>query len=216
MKKPKNPQAAAQPKPKKAKAAKPDKAAKAEAAAAKDHNTATDKQMQELFLHHSPKYAALIDRKNKVARDLQAFGKTIKSDGFSMAQFKLAHKLSTPEGEADHLEQLRSELDAARWIGAAVGTQFNLPMDTVDRTPAVDKAREAGKRASMKGEGNVPPHAPDTPQARAWIAGWQEHQTTLAKGFKKKAEDEPKSPPVAPVSGTAMTRSEFNKQAGNA
>lgn len=213
MKKPKNPKAGSQPKPK---ADKAKRKTEKKAAPAKEHNTVDDKKAQELFLHHHPKYAALIERKNKIARDFQAFGKTIKADGFTMAQFKLAHKLSTPEGEQDHLDQLRAEMQAARWIGAAVGTQFDLPMDTVDRTPAVDKAREAGKRASMKGESAVPPHAPDTPQYRAFMEGWQEHQATLSKGFKKKEDDNPTSPPAAPTSGTAMTRSEFNKQAGNA
>ena len=62
-----------------------------------------------------------------------------------------------------------------------------------DRTPAVDRAFDEGKRCAMEGGTRKPPYSPELPQFEAWMKGYYEGQeATIEKGggFKGKPEGE--------------------------
>lgn len=156
-------------------------------------STMDDDDLQVLFFQHKNSYVAALAKKKKADADFKNACKLakseLKSSGMADAvdRIKLAILLETDEGDASLKERLENELRVARWMGTSVGTQFSL-FDGPDRTPAVDRAFDDGKRAGLSGEPAKPPHSPDTEQYRRWMAGHSEGNTALAtKGFKAPA-----------------------------
>ena len=187
-------QAGPRPGPKKPKtdpAAPGAKAAKkaADAAPKKGHNTngngdpeLTEMQRRDLFLSHKNALITLKGKMETAVSNVRNAKKKIKADGFTVRQVEAAILMETEEGE----EKLRAETaelaQAARWVGVAWGEQLSLALDTPDRTPAVDKAKDAGIQASMQDKPRKAPHAPESPQAASWYSGYDEHQAELTKG----------------------------------
>lgn len=217
MKKPQNAkagkQAEKQKAPKKqAKATKADKAAvKVEkqkaAATAAVGGVGADPKLRALFLSYMggdngcpsiPKLKkSVADASNKYRRAL----KEAKKDGFEQFMFDTAQLVSTPEGEAEFKSKLGRQLQAAMFMGSTIGNQLDL-FNAPDRTPAVDRARGEGEKASMENKPRKPPYDASVPQFAAWMEGYDSHQKTLqdklgkgkpekpAKG-EKPAKDEP-------------------------
>lgn len=190
---------AATPKPEKVKKPKAPKAKKAAAPDPKPiprvsvgHNLGIDPEKRELFLSDLRKWEALDKAAKSAAGKRRAFEKTIKADGFLMAQITLASKLSTPEGEEEFRQETANLLIAAQYVGAAIGQQLSLFLEP-DRTPAVDTAYDLGTQEAMEGKTCKPPYDPSTAQAASYIKGWQDEQDRrMAKGFKKlETADEP-------------------------
>jgi hypothetical protein len=61
----------------------------------------TDDEKRELFLKDKGSYEKALATKKKADAAMRNVGKTIKSDGFTLAQIKVAIALDEPEGEAD-------------------------------------------------------------------------------------------------------------------
>lgn len=199
-----------------------------------------DPKARELFLKDLEEYtrhrAALV----KAQSAMQKFGKTVKSDGFTMRQIKLAFDIQTPEGEAVYRSLVANDLLAARYIGADIGTQFDLFVKQGDVDPG-DRAFHEGQKASMENRAAVPDYSPDTDNYRRYMEGFHAHQETLVKGGIKKLDkkDEgggsggkgdaqkdaapprrtaaskdaapPPGPAAAPASGVGITRSDFER-----
>lgn len=155
----------------------------------KAHNL-VDKEMQALFLKDLEEYAGLKAKLGKAQSAMRKFGQTVKSDGFTLRQIKLAHELSTPEGEEAFKLATAKDLMAAAYVGAAIGEQLSMFLEP-DREPAVDRSYKEGERASMKGETAKPPYDPTTPQHDSWMKGWSDHQQSLLKGGIKPMDDKP-------------------------
>lgn len=250
MKKPKNAKAAKQPatepkkrgRPagsgKKTAAAKPDKAAvKAEKDAAKaaaktaaanaaiGHNSA-DPKLRTLFLAYMngtdgnpciPNLKALVSKANSKYR---AALKAAKKDGFEQFMFETAALVSTPEGELEFKTRIGRQLQAAQFMGSTVGNQLDL-FNEPDRTPAVDRAYDEGKQASMENKQASPGYDPSTAQYARYLEGFHDNEAKKLKGMKKTgdksavAPDVPKAPPApTPIgsgqtSGVPMTRSQL-------
>lgn len=236
MKKPKNAKAAkqrAEPKKrgrppgsgKKAAAApKQTKAEKTKAAAEKRQaaqqavagSNSVDPTVREAFLGYLKDYRQHKERMKSANGRLRAFLKEAKRDGFIQNDFDTAILVETPEGEARVREDIGRLLRAAQMGGSTLGNQLDL-FNEPDRTPAVDIARSEGQKASMENKAALPPYDPSTPQYRAYMEGFHEHQATLAS-FKAinpaetggkaakpakapkaaKAEKAPAAPPAAP------------------
>jgi hypothetical protein len=158
MKKPRLPKAA------KEKAAKPTKAA---------GSNSVDPDKRALFLSDKEAFAKASERLKKAQSAVRTLGKTIKADGFSMRQVKLAIQLETPEGEADFKSSVANDLLAAQYVGASIGSQLAMFMEP-DRTPAVERAYEEGQKASMTNGQPKPPYDPSTPQAAQWLKGFHD------------------------------------------
>lgn len=140
--------------------------------------------MQEGFLQHR---TAWISWQGKVAaveeigRDVKA---ALKADGYTVKQMQIADQLAgKAKAEAKVVAEVKDRLQVARWIGHPMGAQLDL-FEQPDRTPITDRAFDAGKIASMNNQPRKPPHAPDTEAYRSWMAGYNNHQETLAGGFK--------------------------------
>lgn len=186
-------------KPRKARAAKP-------AGAVKAHNTAalndqrTEDQVREGWLHHREVWNQMTARQkvlNKQWKDVKA---ALKADGYKVGQMKIADSLSGSEKqEAKVHGEVHDRLQVAYWMGHPMGAQFDL-FTQPDRTPAVDRAYDQGKQASMENKACKPPYDASTPQYERYMAGYQDHQGKLAKGFKPlsqraaEPEDDPASP----------------------
>jgi hypothetical protein len=161
--------------PKKDKAAKPTKAA---------GSNSVDPEKRALFLSDKEAYAKAAEKLRKAQAAVRTLGKTIKADGFSLRQVKLAIQLETPEGEADFKSSVANDLLAAQYVGAAIGSQLSMFMEP-DRTPAVEIAYSEGQKASMENRAAVPKYDPSTEQHAAYMRGFHEHQAELAKGIGK-------------------------------
>lgn len=173
-------------KPRAVKAPKPDPKKPAPLVAG---GNSVDRDKQNLARVHRDAYIKRKAAQNKTSRDMQALGKLIKGDGFTMRQIKLMADLMTPEGEAAFKANVANDLLAAQWQGAEIGAQLQLFMEP-DRTPAVDIAYEAGVQDSMDGKSAISPYDPSLPQTQHYLRGHADDQERRMKnGFKQKEPD---------------------------
>lgn len=159
----------------------------------------TDAERQALHFRHVGEYEGALASKKKSDADLKNCAKRIKAEGGSVRAVKLSISLKTDDGEKKLRAELAEMQEIATWNG--VGIQVDMFSD--ERTPATDKAREAGRRAGMKGEPRKPPHDPSVPQYDAWLTGFAEGQSVLAsEGFKRltPVEQAAAAPEGAPAS----------------
>lgn len=155
-----------------------------------DNVPKADPEMRELARHHRDTYVKRKAALSKAQRDMQAFGKEVKGDGFSMRQIKLMVELSTPEGEAAWRMTIANDLIAAQYQGAAIGQQLSLFLEP-DRTPAVDMAYDLGVQDSIDGKAAKSPFDPSVPQTQSYLKGFHdETERRTLKGIKK-LEPEP-------------------------
>lgn len=140
-----------------------------------------DDELRALALNHKGMFERALAAKKSKDADFRNACKKIKSElgDSGVAIIKAMIELDSPEGEAAVLGRIRAQAKAARWNGLPVGTQVELALGEPDRTPAVDRAREEGKMASMTSKPRKPPYDPSTPQYTAWLEGYAEHQETL-------------------------------------
>lgn len=144
----------------------------------------TEMEKQDLFLSCKTALATAKGKLAKVVADVRNIKKRIKADGFTVKQVEAALLMETAEGEEKLRVEMQELLQAAKWVGVPWGAQLDM-FSEPDRTPAVDKAYEAGKRASMGDKSRKAPHSPESPQAASWYEGYDAHQAELHKGFKR-------------------------------
>ena len=156
----------------------------------------SDDDLQALAFQHKASYEAALATKKKADADFKNVCKRAKAEMGKDAvdQIKTMIECDTPEGEARIKARVLNTVAAARWAGAAFGTQFEM-FDGPDRTPAEERAHGEGKRAGMQGDACRPPYDGSVPQYQKWIDGWH-------KGQEAKA---------AQLSGRPMARSDFQK-----
>jgi hypothetical protein len=166
----------------KAAAAKPASAAKP---APVQFNSELDEEEKALFLnHHLPAVRAGRAAVNKATADLRNAYKKAKAEGnFTKADFDTAFAVETAESEARERGKIARQLRIAKIMGSSLGAQLDMFLEP-DRTPAADIAYEEGRTASMKNEAAKPKYDPSTEQFRRYMAGFHEHQATIAKGIK--------------------------------
>lgn len=166
-----------------------------------------DREEKALFLHHMPLIKVAKEALNTANSNLRNLYKKAKAEGnFTKADFDTAFALETAEKEARERAKIARQLKIAKIVGSSLGGQLDLFLEP-DRTPAVDRAREEGERASMEGKSAQPPYDPSTPQYRTWLDGHASHQASLAAGFKKL------HPAVAEdVAATADQKAKVDKQ----
>ena len=174
MKKPRNPKAKSEPKPRKVRGEKPSPATGPGA------NT-MDPDMRALFLQNKANYAKAIEKLGKAQSAVRALGKTIKADGFTLRQIKLAIQLESPEGEAEFKSLIANDLLAAQYAGAPIGAQLQMFLEP-DRTPAVDTAADEGQRDAMQNKVAKPSYDPSTPQHAAYMDSYHAEQARQIKG----------------------------------
>ncbi len=149
-----------------------------------------DPDMRALFLKDKESYSKASEKLKKAQADIRQIGKTIKSDGFSLRQVKLAIQLDSPEGEAEFKSLIANDLLAAQYAGASIGSQLQLFLEP-DRTPAVDTAYADGQKASMEGKSAIPPYDPSTPQHMRWMEGFNDDTDRRIKAGIKPMDDAP-------------------------
>jgi hypothetical protein len=150
---------------------------------------ANDDSKRELFLHHRTAWngwRAKVKAIEKIGDELK---KTIKGDGFLVKEFQIADQLAEQRGEIKIKGEVAMRLRVARWIGHPMGNQLDLFASNA-ASNVVDP-RDQGKQASMENQPRKPPdeYAPDSKAYAEWMAGYDEHQATLASGFKAPSEN---------------------------
>lgn len=152
------------------------------AAQAKTAEQLSDTDLQALFFQHKTAIAQKLAAKKAADAAFKNACKLAKAElgKNAVEDIKLATELESDEGEALLKDRIERQLRVARWMGAAVGSQFEM-FDGEDRTPTAERARAAGKRAGLSGELRKPPHDPSTEQYREWMAGYDEGQEALVR-----------------------------------
>jgi hypothetical protein len=97
-----------------------------------------------------------------------------------------AIRLQTPDGEAAIREKFADQIQAAKWAGSPIGTQFSFELE--DRTPAVDRAFDEGKMCAMEGGRASPPYDPSVPQHQEWLRGFHSVQDARVRDGIKPLE----------------------------
>ena len=146
------------------------------------HNQLSDDELRTLAFQHRDKYAQALAKKKLTDAEFKNVCKAAKADMGEGAvdTIKDLIALEDPEGETALREKLKRQADAMRWAGLPLGTQIDLALGEVDRTPSVDRAFDEGKKQSAEGKPAKPSYDPSTPQYRAFMDGYAEHQAALA------------------------------------
>lgn len=141
-----------------------------------------DDDMQALFFQHKTAIGNALAAKKLADARFKNACKLAKAElgKNAVADIKLATELEEEDGDAILKDRIERSLRVARWMGSNVGTQFEM-FDGEDRTPSIDRARAAGKRAGLAGEPKKPPHDPSTEQYREWMTGFDEGQEVLVR-----------------------------------
>lgn len=214
--------------PKAPKSPKAPKAPKAEKTAApKKAFNMLDPEQRALFLNDMNKYVELADKVAKAQSALRRHGKTVKADGFTIAQIKFAIQCQTPEGEKTVRMMIADNLLAAAYAGADIGEQLSLFLDE-PRVPAVDRARKEGQTDAMGHKVAKPGYDPSTAQYRAYMEGYHEEQerqvkagikpldgggqTLITKEQKAAKAAKDAGPPPAPATKPIISRGMSHKE----
>lgn len=198
------------------------KAAEQQAGTAKkaSGDNANDKA---LFLHHLPKIAEAKQKIRDATNAIRLLYKTAKADGFLQKDFEDAFEMQGEEGEKKKKAAIARSLQIAQWLGYDLGAQLDLFAQD-ERVPAEDRAYQEGETASMQGKPLKPDYHPATPQYRAYVKGFNDHQAKLGGQFKKLEDDRgaengkgdgyPKAEgmPKQPSNVVAMSREELKEQ----
>lgn len=160
-------------------------------------------QLQVLFFQHKGNYVAALAAKKKTDADFKNMAKRVKADlgELGIDQIKLAIRLETPEGEAEVRGEIAGMQQVAAWVGADIGTEFEMDLGDGGR------AFNEGKRAGMLGEPKKPPkaYAPDSIDYQKWLEGHGDgNAALLTKGIKPTEGDEGE-PPIG------MSRADWKK-----
>lgn len=141
-----------------------------------------DDELRALAINHKGLFERALAAKKAKDADFRNCCKKIKAElgDTGVAIIKAMVELDSQEGEAAVIARIRAQARAARWSGLPVGTQIELSLGEPDRTPAVDRAYDEGKQASMGHKECKPPYSPDTEQYRKWMEGFHEHQKELS------------------------------------
>lgn len=176
-------------------------------------NGPDDAQMQALFFQHKKTFEARLAAKKKADADFKNACKLAKSELGKSAidDIKTAIKMDAEGGEAAVIEDIQAKLRVARWVGAAFGHQFEM-FDGPDRTPAVDRAYDAGRRAGLAGEPARPPHDPSTEQYGKWMEGHHVGNEQLARATFKPLEPKGDAEADEASSGERVSSSEFKRR----
>ncbi len=181
-----------------------------------------DETLQALAFNHKKKFDGLEEERKAVAKKITNAKKLAKAEMGADALDVIddLQQLETDAGELKLTTAVKRILRSARWAGSSLHTQFEM-FNGPDRTPAVDRAHDAGKRAGMNGEPAKPPHHPNTEQYTRWMEGWQAGQEAHSRaGFKSmdppKGSEPKEGADDEPQSGERVSRSEFQSRlAGN-
>ncbi len=141
------------------------------------HNRApgelTPDQRRALEFIHKKNIVDARKKLNDATRAHQNARKAAKAEGCRLSRIDFLILLDREGGEASLRQMMADARDAFDWRGIKVGEQTDL-FPKVDRTPAVERAFEDGKRAGMEGEDCKPPHSLGVPQFNRWIDGHHE------------------------------------------
>jgi hypothetical protein len=188
-------------------------AAQQPAAADAGHNKMTDEDLQRLTIQHRDAYKVALAAKKAADAKIKNVCKQAKAElgKFAVDQIKIMIELETDEGELEVANKIERMLQAARWMGAKIGQQFNLfPQDG-----GIDPIFEEGKRSGMAGDpARVPVDFINSADASSrYMKGWHAGQEVKARGFARgdKATDATKGDDYLEGMGERVSREDFKK-----
>lgn len=144
------------------------------------HNSRlTDGEERELFGRHRTIWNGLTAKQKLLDEQWSRAKADIKADGFKVLHMNIADSLINPKGEKRVHAEVRDRLWVARMIGHALGRQFDL-FESPDRTPAVDRAYDEGRTASIENQPRqCTQYHETTEQFREFMRGYNDHQEEL-------------------------------------
>ncbi len=153
----------------------------------------TDDDLRALAANQRPRYEKALAAKKAADKALKDVGKLIKADlgDNGLAIIKAMIELDTPEGESKVKARVSAQATALSWSSHQLGTQILLALEEPDRTPAVDRAFDEGKQASMSGKPRKPGYDPSTPQYASYMEGYDKDQERSAKTIGRGNPDNP-------------------------
>ncbi len=170
------------------------KTAKAGKSPGKGHNQPpagpNPDDIREAFLVHRGTWNQLTAAQKALDKRWTDCKAALKADGYKVIHMQIADDLSgSPKQEAKVHVAVHDRLQVAQWVGHPMGAQLDL-FAQPDRTPAVDRARDQGRQASMENKPCKPDYDPSTPQYQSYMEGYQEDQARIASGIQPlKADD---------------------------
>lgn len=173
----------------------------------------TADQERDLFLRHRGTWNNLTGRQKALDEQWASCKSALKADGFKVVHMNIADSLINPKGEKKVHAEVRDRLWVARMIGHAMGRQYDLFENppAPDAAAAIERARIAGRQASVDNQPARPPHSPETPEYTAWMNGWHDHQEELLRGFKPLPREAAAAGGGESEAGERVSRPEFQQ-----
>lgn len=198
-----------------------------------------DAERQTLFLTHVDMRKRLDAEQKTLDKKKDEAKAAAKNDGFTKKMLDFAVDGDDAKKDARIRREVQELMQVAQWMGSPINTQFNLfgAAPPKSQEVVVDQAHAEGRAASAEGRPrHVPVHyPPGTDAFNAWLDAFDTHQRelhghvgrgrnhfsdanreTIADGDRMTRGEKPpgeksgdKIP--APTSGTAVTRSEYEK-----
>ena len=130
-----------------------------------------DDDLQALAFQHKRSYETALATKKKAEAEFKNACKRAKAElgENAVETIRTMIEFETEEGEAAIKGRMERALCAARWMGASLGTQF----DMFGAGAGEGTSRlEQGKRAGMAGDPCKPPADATADGQQEWIGGW--------------------------------------------
>lgn len=144
----------------------------------------TESEKRALLVNGLTEIEDLVEAKDALVSKIRTSRKKLVSHGFAPKVIDFALRLRKDDDDS-MIEQRRAEIEVARFLGHPIGTQPELPLDMVDRTPGVDKASAEGEIAGASGATCSSPYAAGSDMDQAWIQSWHNGQASITSAFQK-------------------------------
>lgn len=153
----------------------------------KDHNQDHD-QHKAAFLQGFLELRQLKEDAASVAGEASQFFKRMKRYGFTKADFAWAAELNE-KNAAEIVETMERRLRIARWFRHEVVAQIDM-FEGPDRTPAADRAFNAGYSAAVTRADTRNPHDESTEQGQAWARGYSDGTALINQQLADELDDD--------------------------
>lgn len=149
-------------------------------------NALTPEERRSLLISGVGEINKFTAEKDSVVAKIRNARARLKAYNFSRDEVDFAIKLSkAKDGDAAELDRWQRLHRIAQWYNHPIGYQVDMFGAEVDRTPANDRAFQAGLVAGSAGQDRSPPYDPSSSQYQEWLQGWDRGQGNLRNGIKK-------------------------------
>lgn len=156
----------------------------------------TEAEEKSLFFFHLRKDMAVKAQIKSLQDKRKEDRKLCQADGFVLSRIDFAEKALDAEDKTTVTEKVNQQLKIMEWLKIIPGYNEDL---FADRAPKEEKVEGQGEVAGLAAVERKSPYAPDSPDEKAWIRGYDRGQaimrdnleTAMTKKNSQRTNEEP-------------------------